>query len=73
MATEYIPSTVPAKVVWVSHTTLFQVALEELGDPLRWVEIARLNGLSDPWVTPLTQILIPPVLSTAPVTGILGL
>ena len=72
MASGYIASTIPARTVRVSDTTLFQVAMEQLGDPLRWVELAQLNGLTDPWIVAETAIKIPPVLSTSPLTGILG-
>jgi hypothetical protein len=69
----YIAATVPAKPVRVSGTTLFHVALQELDDPLRWVEIAELNKISDPWIKELTVVYIPPVASTAEQTGIFGL
>jgi hypothetical protein len=69
----YIAATVPAKIDRVSNTTLFHLAMIEFGDPLQWVPIARLNSLLDPWVTGQQDILIPPVISTATPTGILGL
>ena len=69
----YIAATVPAKIVRASGTTLFNVAMRETGDPLQWVAIAQLNGLVDPWITALEEILIPPVLPSGPQTGILGL
>jgi hypothetical protein len=73
MATGFIAATIPAKVVRVSGSTLFQVAMLQTGDPLQWVAIANLNGLTDPWITAQRDILIPPVLPTGPQTGILGL
>ena len=69
----YIAATVPAKIVRASGTTLFNIAMLETGDPLQWVGIARLNGLVDPWITAMEEILIPPVLPSGPQTGILGL
>jgi hypothetical protein len=69
----YIAATVPAKIVRASGTTLFNIAMRETGDPLQWVAIAQLNGLVDPWITALEEILIPPVLPSGPQTGILGL
>jgi hypothetical protein len=69
----YIAATVPAAVVRVSNTTLFQIAMMQTGDPLQWVAIAQLNGLVDPWITAMEEILIPPVLPSGPQTGILGL
>ncbi|WP_407146231.1 hypothetical protein [Bradyrhizobium sp. ORS 86] len=73
MSTGYIASTVPAQIVRVSDTTLFDVAMRATGDALQWVAIAQLNGLTDPWVTGLAEILIPPVLPSGQPTGILGL
>jgi hypothetical protein len=69
----YIAATVPAKTVWASGTTLFQIAMQETGNPLQWVALAELNGLTDPWIVGLEKILIPPVLPAGPQTGILGL
>jgi hypothetical protein len=69
----YIASTIPAKVIQVSGTTLFQVALEYAGDPLQWVAIAELNGLTDPWINELTELKIPPVFPTSDLPGIIGL
>lgn len=73
MTVGYIASTVPAQIVRVSGTTLFQVAMMQTGDPLQWVSIAELNGLIDPWIVAMEEILIPPVLPTGVQTGILGL
>jgi hypothetical protein len=69
----YIASTIPAKVVRASGTTLFHIAMRETDNPLQWVAIAQLNGLTDSWITAETEILIPPVLPSGPQTGILGL
>ena len=69
----YIAATLPAKIVRASGTTLFNIAMMETGDPLQWVAIAQLNGLVDPWITAMEEILIPPVLPSGPQTGILGL
>lgn len=68
----YIASTIPAKIDRVSGTTLFHLAVIEFGDPLRWVDIAMLNGIVDPWVTPLSEILIPPTLLPGTPTGLLS-
>lgn len=69
----YIAATVPAKIDRVSNTTLFHLAMIEDGDPLQWVAIAQLNGLTDPWIMGQSEIKIPPVFSTGAQTGILGL
>jgi len=69
----YIASTIPAQIIHVSGTTLFQVAMMQTGDPLQWVSIAELNGVIDPWIVAQQEILIPPVLPTGAQTGILGL
>jgi hypothetical protein len=73
MTVGYIASTIPAKVIRVSDTTLFEIAMREFGDPLQWVAIADLNNLIDPWIVGLQEILIPPVLPSGTPTGILGL
>jgi len=69
----FIAATIPAQVVRVSNTTLFQVAMMQTGDPLQWVAIADLNDLIDPWIVAMEEILIPPVFPTGAQTGILGL
>jgi hypothetical protein len=70
--TTYIASTIPARSIYVSGTTLFHVAEMQLGDAMRWVELAHINGMVDPWVWGVRRILLPPVLSDAPLDGILG-
>ena len=72
-ATGFIASTIPAKVVRVSGTTLYHLAMLQTGDPLQWVAIAELNGLTDPWIGGQQTLLIPPVLPSGAQTGILGL
>ena len=61
MTVGYIASSIPAKIVSASGTTLFHVAMLETGDPLQWVSIAQMNSLFDPWVTNLVNLLIPPI------------
>ncbi|WP_024516858.1 hypothetical protein [Bradyrhizobium sp. Tv2a-2] len=74
MAQEFIAATIPAKVLrGVSGTNLFIIAMRQTGDPLQWVAIAELNGLTDPWINGPMDILIPPVFPTGTQTGILGL
>lgn len=69
----YIASTIPARIISASGTTLFHVAMIQTGDPLQWVVIAELNNITDPWVIAQANLSIPPVLPTGPQTGILGL
>jgi hypothetical protein len=66
----YVAETVPAKPVRVSDTTLFRVALDQFGDPLKWGAIAEANDLIDPWIVELVEILVPPVAPTGQSTGI---
>jgi hypothetical protein len=73
MSVGYIAATIPAAVLRVSNTTLFQLAMMQTGDALQWVALAELNGITDPWIVGQTTILIPPVLPTGIQTGILGL
>ena len=49
------------RTVTVSGGTLFRVALDWLGDATQWVLIAQLNGLSDPTLSGLTTLRLPPV------------
>jgi hypothetical protein len=46
MTAGFIASTIPAKIVRASGTTLFHIAMRETGDPLQWVALAELNGLT---------------------------
>lgn len=71
--TEFIAATVPASIVRASGTTLFHVAMQQTGDPLQWVSLAKLNNRLDPWISAQLDVLIPPVLPSGKQTGILGL
>lgn len=44
----------------VADTTLFHVAAKELGDATQWNRIAALNGLSDPMLRGVVELLLPP-------------
>lgn len=68
----YIAAPVPARIIRVSNTTLFQVAADYLGDALWWTRIARMNNLTDPWIGPLTELKIPVPFTGATPDGILG-
>jgi hypothetical protein len=46
-------------IIAVQGTNLFALAAAELGDAMQWINIARTNGLSDPFITELSQITIP--------------
>jgi LysM domain len=69
---EYIASTIPAAQIYVSFDTLFRIAQQQFGNALNWVDIAEMNGITDPWIFSITQILIPAVISTSPPDGVLG-
>lgn len=70
----FIASTIPAKIVRISGTTLFNIAMMQTGNALQWVAIAQMNNLIDPWITAQSDIMIPPVFpSQGSQTGILGL
>jgi hypothetical protein len=45
--------------ITVQGTNLFALAAAELGDATQWINIARTNNLSDPFITELSQITIP--------------
>lgn len=60
------------QTVQVAGGTLFSVAAQYLGDASQWNRVAALNGLTDPWLTGLTTLKIPPVNPSAANGGILG-
>lgn len=61
MATSAAPNGfAPVRTVTVAGGTLFRVALDELGDATQWNRIAKLNGLTDPWLTGIVTLQIPP-------------
>lgn len=47
--------------IQVSNTTLFHVAAQKLNDATQWYRIATLNGLSDPFISSITQLTLPAV------------
>lgn len=49
------------KIIDAPAGTLFEVAARELGDPLQWTRIARLNGISDPFLSQPMTLKIPPL------------
>ena len=49
----------------VAGGNLFQVAAQQLGDATQWLRIAQLNGLSDPMLSGIVTLLIPPVSPSA--------
>lgn len=69
----FISSTLPAKIVRASNTTLFDIAAQEFGDATLWYVIARLNGLTDPWIEGLQEIKVPQDEGLVSNGGILGL
>ncbi len=70
--TTYIASTIPAQSIYVSGTTLFQLAEIYLGNALYWTRLAEINGLTDPWLHGIQQIYLPSVPPTWTPDGILG-
>lgn len=68
---DYVAKAVAARKVWVSGTTLFQVAADYLNDATQWYRIAQLNGLIDPWIGAVAELQIPAP-STTSNGGILG-
>jgi nucleoid-associated protein YgaU len=49
------------KTLTVGGGNLFQIALQELGDPTQWNRIAQLNGLIDPFLTGIISLQIPDI------------
>ena len=58
--------------ITVAGGNLFQIAAQYLFDVTQWNRIAKLNGLTDPMLTGLTTLKLPPVNSAAGNGGILG-
>lgn len=48
-------------VVTVAGANLFELAAQAYGDASEWVTIAKANGLTEPFLTGLRSLLIPPV------------
>ena len=59
------------RTVTVNNTTLFAVAAELLGDALQWTRIARLNGLTDPFIVGDMELKIPTVEPSYDADGVL--
>jgi hypothetical protein len=47
------------RTITVVSGNLFQIAAAELGDAMQWINIARANSLTDPFISSLSQISIP--------------
>ncbi len=45
----------------IAGGNLFQVAADQLGDATQWLRIAQANSLSDPMLSGVVTLLIPPV------------
>lgn len=48
-----------SKQITVSGGNLFQVAVEQYGNAMGWVQIAQANGLTDPQLTGVVNLSIP--------------
>ena len=67
----YAGSGVPTNFIWAQNTNLYAIAAAQLGNAMYWTAIARLNGLSDPWIYGLQKILIPIFFDQNDTSGIL--
>jgi hypothetical protein len=54
-----------AQTVTVVGGNLFSLAAVYLNDATQWIRIAQANGISDPVLTGLATLVIPPVNPTA--------
>lgn len=43
----------------VGRTTLFDIAATQLGSALQWINIARINNISDPFILEPRELTIP--------------
>jgi hypothetical protein len=59
--------------VQIAGGNLFALAAKYLGDATQWNRIAALNGLTDPMITSIVTLKIPPVDAKAGNGGILGI
>ena len=48
------------QTITVGGGNLFQLAAQHLGDATQWNRIAALNGLTDPFLTGVVTLRIPP-------------
>ncbi len=46
--------------ITVAGGNLFAIAAQQYGDATAWLQIARANGLSDPFLSGLVTLTIPP-------------
>jgi len=53
------------RIVVVAGGNLFALAAQYLNDATQWIRIAQANNLSDPVLSGVTMLVIPPVDSTA--------
>jgi hypothetical protein len=49
------------KLITVTGGNLFRIAAEELGDATQWIRIAQLNGIDDPVLSGVVNLMIPPI------------
>jgi hypothetical protein len=47
------------RVVRITNTNLFRVAGDELGDATKWIGIAELNDIKDPFIGALIELKLP--------------
>ncbi len=53
------------QTITVVSGNLFQIAAAYLGDATQWIRIAEMNRLSDPFLTGVTSLVIPPTIPPA--------
>lgn len=61
------------RTITVYSDTLFAVAARELGDAAQWTRIAKINGLTDPWINGPTTLKLPPLDTKTSFDGVLSL
>lgn len=66
-----VTSRVTSQTINVAGGNLFQIASVYLGDATQWNRIAALNGLTDPALTGVVTLLLPPFDPSAGNGGIL--
>jgi nucleoid-associated protein YgaU len=53
------------QVITVAGGNLFALAAQYLGDATQWIRIAQANNLSDPVLSGINTLVIPPVDASA--------
>jgi hypothetical protein len=51
------------RIVTVSGTDLYSVAVDQYSDAMGWAALAQANSLTDPSITGVTTLIVPPLVN----------